>query len=93
LWRKKWPRQPRQRLGWKNTNRNGKFHNGVEWRKLSLEIIQQIRDARAAGKAAGGAPKQNVASVIAEPVEDATGPLDKEQQGAVSNGPRFGSGA
>jgi hypothetical protein len=91
--------------GGRSANRNGKFHNGVditdltrnfsneEWRKFSPEIIQQIWDARAAGKATGGAPKQNVAAVIAKPVEDTTGPLDKEQQGAVSNGTGFGSEA
>jgi hypothetical protein len=56
-------------------------------------MIQQIRDARAAGKAAGRAPKRNVAAVIAEPVEDETGQQDNEQQGAVSNGTGFGSGA
>jgi hypothetical protein len=86
-------------------NGNGKFHNGVdisdltrnfsndEWGKLSPEIIQQIRDARAAAKAAGRAPKRNVAAVIAEPVEDETGQQENEQQGAVSNGSGFGSGA
>jgi uncharacterized membrane protein YgcG len=91
--------------GGRGANRNGKFHNGVdisdltrnfssdEWRKLSPEIMQQVRDARAAGKAAGGAPKRNVAAVIAEPVEESTGPQDEEQQGAVSNGTGFGSGA
>jgi hypothetical protein len=82
----------------RGANRNGKSHNGVditdltqnfsneEWRKLSPEIIQQIQDARAAGKAARGAPKRNVAAVIAKPV-------DEQQQGAVSNGTGFGSRA
>jgi hypothetical protein len=57
-----------------------------EWRKLSPEIIQQIWDARAAGRAAGGTPKRNVAAVISEPVEEAMGPQDEEQQSAASNG-------
>jgi len=89
----------------RGANRNRKFHNGVditnltrnfsneEWRKLSPDIIQQIRDARAAGKAAGGAPKRNVSAIVAEPVEETTGQQDEEQQGAASNGTGFGSGA
>jgi hypothetical protein len=55
-------------------------------------MIQQIRDARAAGKAAGQAQKRNVAAVIAEPVEE-TGQQEEEQQGAVSNGTGFSSRA
>ena len=86
-------------------NRGGKMHNGVditdltrnfsndEWRKLSPEVMQQVRDAREAGKAAG-AKKRNVAAVTAEPEEETGDKPEEEQQETVaSNGTGFGSGA
>ena len=81
------------------------MHNGVditdltrnfsndEWRKLSPEVMQQVRDAREAGKAAG-AKKRNVAAVTAEPEEETGDKPEEEQQETVaSNGTGFGSGA
>lgn len=86
--------------------RSAKMHNGVditdltrnfsndEWRKLSPEIIQQVRDAREAGKAVTGAKKRNVAAMATEPEEELGDKPDEEQQDQVaSNGVRFGSGA
>jgi hypothetical protein len=90
-------------------NRNGKCHNGVdisnltqsytndEWRKLSPEIIKEIRDAcdaQEAGKAYGGdAKKRNVAAVVAKQVvEVAETPNDDHQENG-SNGMAFGLGA
>jgi hypothetical protein len=85
-------------------NRGGKDHNGVdisdltqnfsadEWRKLSPEVIQQVRDARVTAKA-NGAKKRNVAAVTAEPDEETGNNRDEQQEQVVSNGSAFGSGA
>jgi uncharacterized membrane protein YgcG len=90
-------------------NRGGKFHNDVditdlartytdeEWRNLTPEVHQQIRDARAA-KAKKAADvnnkKRNVAAVTAEAervVPEVT--AEPEEDGPASNGSGFGSGA
>jgi hypothetical protein len=90
-------------------NRNGRYHNRVdisnltrsytndEWRKLSPEIIKEIRDARDAqetGKAYGGdAKKRNVAVVVAEQVLEVAESPNEDHQENGSNGMAFGSGA
>jgi hypothetical protein len=80
------------------------MHNGVditdltrnytneEWGKLSPEIIQNIRDARAAAK--DNAKKRNVAAVVAAveaPVKEVA--VEAEEEAVASNGSSFGSGA
>jgi hypothetical protein len=88
-------------------NRGGKFHNNVditdlartytdeEWRNLSPEIHQQIRDARAAKRDPdANAKKRNVAAVsVAEGnVVEATAEPE-ETAAPATNGSGFGSGA
>jgi hypothetical protein len=90
-------------------NRSGRYHNGVdisnltrsytndEWRKLSPEIIKEIRDARdaqEAGKAYGGdAKKRNVAAVVAKQVVEVAETPNNDHREDGSNGMAFGSGA
>jgi hypothetical protein len=86
--------------------RGGKMHNGVdisdltrnftneEWHKLSPEVVQQVRDAREAAKAAN--KKRNVAAISAgTEVEAVVAPAEiaEESSTIASNGSGFGSGA
>lgn len=89
-----------------NRSKGGKFHNGVdisdltrnftneEWRKLSPEIMQNVRDAREAGKATA-TKKRNVAFVTAEPMTAASDERQGEDQEerVAANGSGFGTGA
>jgi hypothetical protein len=84
-----------------STHHNGvdisdKMHSFLdeEWRKLSPKVIYKIRQARGEHhKAEREARKQNVATVIAEPVEDQAMPQTDQEDGPFSNGSGFGSGA
>jgi hypothetical protein len=82
------------------------MHNGVdisdltrnftneEWHKLSPEVVQQVRDAREAAKAAN--KKRNVAAISAgTEVEAVVAPAEiaEESSTIASNGSGFGSGA